>query len=171
MPHRQRTTTTTKYARCSLFSYFVCKNGRWNVSVILQAGRDAKSFTIEFGASYSNFFWLYFFDYNLHPIIRATRWLTIDPLVGKNYNFFFHWSYLEVCFRSMVKVRSACVREIFTSCHLRSSNLSPRGLEISDSPAPKLMWTWKEKQNVWTRHRKSFCITNVFFLSLLFSTQ
>ena len=31
------------------------------MSVILQAGRDAKSFTIEFGASYSNFFWLYFF--------------------------------------------------------------------------------------------------------------
>ena len=78
--------------------------------------------------------------------------------------FLLFFIYLEVCFRSMVKVRSACVREIFTSCHLRSSSLSPRGLEISDSPAPKLMWTWKKEKY---KFRKLFCITNVFFLSLL----
>ena len=52
-------------------------------------------------------------------------------------------SYLEECFRSIVRLRSACDLDILTSCHFKSSNRRPLGLEISDSPAPKLIWTWK----------------------------
>jgi hypothetical protein len=55
-------------------------------------------------------------------------------------------AYRDECSRSMVSLKSAWVLEIFTSCHLRSSSLRPLGLEISDSPAPKLMWTWKNSR-------------------------
>ena len=58
-------------------------------------------------------------------------------------------SYL-VCSPSTVNSISWSALWIVTSCQSRSSNLWPRGLLTSDSPVPKLMWTWRRKKYCYT---------------------
>ena len=53
-------------------------------------------------------------------------------------------SYLLVWCLSMMSCKSAWFLLRMTWCHFKSSSLTPRGLDISDSPAPRLIWTCKE---------------------------
>ena len=76
-------------------------------------------------------------------------------------------SYLEECLRSIVRLRSPCDLDILTSCHLRSSNRRPLGLEISDSPAPKLIWTWKIHNWLVSLLTQSFCYWHIGIYSSL----
>ena len=76
-----------------------------------------------------------------------------------------NWSYyLDVYSWSTISFRSASSRTICTSCHWRSSNLRSLPLDISDSPAPRLICTYKTTKLWWDGNKPNsnfFCIFRI----------